>query len=78
MAFACYTDRNGTIGVFRTREQAEKRNEGPAYSPKVVEVLDHEHTTCPVPSRGVFFHPRDQSYPILVSDLWTACFDDEA
>jgi len=77
MAYAYYPDQNGTIGVFATREQAEKRNEGPVYSPRVVEVPDHAHTVCPVPARGVFFHHHDQSYPILVGDLRAASFDDE-
>jgi hypothetical protein len=69
MAYARYTDERGTIGVFATRTQAERRNFGPSHAPEVVAVEDHEHTVYPVPSCGVLFHPRDQSHPKLVAAL---------
>ncbi len=69
MAYACIVNENGLIGVFGTKEQAVKKNFGPAYARHVIEVADHEHTSFPVPNRGVFFHKKDQSYPLIMAEL---------
>jgi hypothetical protein len=63
MAFACYTNERGTIGIFADRDQADRLNRG---SGSVVEVTASLYVYSLGP-RGVRFTWRDQSYPALAA-----------